>query len=235
MINVAIVEDSLQAAQTLQEYLTEYEKTSDETFHVVHYTNVINFLTNYSANFDLVFMDIELPHMNGMEGCRKLREIDKTVEIIFVTNMAQYAVEGYEVNAFDFVVKPVSYYDFSLKLTKVLEKIHMKDEYAVAIPIEGGIRKVLASEIKYIEIMKHNITIHAVSEDVSAYGTLKDIEKKLPTDTFVRCNSCYLVNLRYVKAVKDTRVILGTEELQISRTKRKDFLEALSNYLIKNI
>lgn len=235
MIRIAIVEDEQDAADTIQTYLKRYEKESAEEFRVTHFTDAMHLLTNYSGNYDLIFMDIEMPLLNGMEASRKLREVDRDVTIVFITNMAQYAVQGYEVNAFDFVVKPVSYYDFALKLEKSIAKIRQSDELALAVPIEGGVRKITASRIRYVEVMKHRLIYHTEDGDVPAYGTLKAVEELLPADRFVRCNSCYLVNLRHVDSVEEYSVHIGDEVLQISRSKKKEFLSALNRYLIHNL
>lgn len=120
MINVAIVEDEDCAANNLSEYLNTFGRQNNTEIKAERFRDAISLLTGYSGKFDIVFMDIELPEMNGMDAAKKLREIDMSVTLVFVTNMAQYAVKGYEVGAVDYIVKPVSYYDFSLKLRRIL-------------------------------------------------------------------------------------------------------------------
>ena len=118
MYNIAIIEDERDAAQLIRSYLDEYSKSSGEQFTVYEFSNAVRFLENYTAKYDIVFMDIELPDMNGMEASRRLRMMDKDVILIFVTNMAQCAVSGYEVEAFSFIVKPATYNNFVMKLER---------------------------------------------------------------------------------------------------------------------
>lgn len=115
-IKVIIVEDEKDAADLLQQYLVRYGETKGVEFDVRRYSDVTSFLAGYNNSTDLIFMDIELPDGDGMSAIAKIRERDNEVTVIFVTNLSQYAVKGYEVRAFDFIVKPVSYSNFSIKL-----------------------------------------------------------------------------------------------------------------------
>ena len=108
MINVAIVEDEKQAADRLCSLFCRYERERGEKFRVVVFSDPVTFLANYSPDYELIMMDIDMPDLNGMDAVRKLREADREVMVIFVTNLAQYAVKGYEVDAFDFIVKPAA-------------------------------------------------------------------------------------------------------------------------------
>lgn len=231
MIKVAIVEDEQAAADTIRAYLERYTQEKGELFRVTHYANAMQLLVDYSGNDDLIFMDIEMPHLNGMEASREIRRLDRDVVIVFITNMAQYAVQGYEVGAFDFVVKPVSYYDFAMKLERSIEKIRQADERSLAIPLDGGVRKITVSRIRYVEVMKHRLTYHTEDGVVEAGGSLRNLEEILPAERFVRCSNSYLVNLRYVDCVEDFNVHIGDEVLPISRAKKKEFLAALNRYL----
>lgn len=231
MINIAIVEDELKYQEILISYFDNYTSEKGQKFHIVCFKNPVDFLTGYKSNYDIVLMDIELPDFNGIEASRKLRQLDKTVTLIFVTNMAQFAVIGYEVNAFDYIVKPVSYFDFALKLERAVAKINSDNSVKINIPVNEAVMCINTTELKYIEVTGHSLIFHTVSGQYTATGKLKAYEQKLSESGFARCNNCYLVNLRYVTAIKGYTVTVDGEELLISHPKRKDFRRALNEYL----
>lgn len=231
MINVAIIEDEKDAAEILTQHLMRFTKEKGTAFHSICYNNPVMFLENYKPNFDLILLDIELPDINGMDVARKLRKIDNSVMIVFVTNMAQFAIKGYEVNAFDFIVKPVSYINFALKLERVVDIIKTKTEIKIMVTVDDESKFITAMEICYVEVIKHRVIYHTINGIFESYGTLKKIEPILLKADFAKCNNCYLVNLRYVSRVKGYTVTVASEELQISHPKKKDFVRALNDYI----
>lgn len=234
IINVAVVEDEEKTFQLLNEYLLKFAKEKDIQFNVVHFSDGLNFINNYKSVYDLVFMDIEMPNLNGIETSKKLRLIDSNVILIFVTNLAQYAVNGYEVDALDFVVKPISYYVMSLKLIRAIAKIQSNkklDSNELDIGMEGSIYRIKYSDIKYIEVLGHKLIFHTINGNHPCYGTLKKYEELLEKFNFKRCNHCFLVNLKYINSVVGNTAEVEGEILQISRTKRKDFINALNIYM----
>ena len=112
MIRVAIVEDEDIAARQLEQCLQQYESGHDIRFSSCRFRDALEFLEQYQPLYDLIFMDIGMPGLDGMEAAVRLRAMDSVTPLIFVTSMVQYAVRGYEVDALDFVVKPVRYPTF---------------------------------------------------------------------------------------------------------------------------
>lgn len=231
MIRIAIVEDEQSAADTLAEHLRAFEKNENVQFEVTHFDSAVKFLTNYRAVFDVVFMDIELPDLDGMSAAAKLRAIDKSVILIFVTNLAQFAVKGYEVDALDFVVKPVSYYVLSLKLRRAMERLNRQSDAELKITVDDALVRIKISDLKYVEVQGHKLLYHTESGCYKTYGSLKKTEELLADANFERCNACYLVNLKYVTAIKGYSLFIGGEELQISHAKRKDFVRTVNDYM----
>lgn len=232
MIKVAIVEDEAAAADTVRSFLARFSKERGMIFTVDVFDNALMFLDSYRPGYDLVFMDIELPDLNGLEASRILRDIDNVVTLIFVTNMAQFAVKGYEVDALDFIVKPVAYYSFALKLQKAVDRIESIRDKELGIALEGGgLMRLRVSRIQYIEITGHNIVYHSEDGTYNSYGTLKNIEPLLNGAHFVRCNSCYLVNLKYVYSVKGYTADVAGQPLRISQPRKKEFMRALNDYI----
>lgn len=112
LLRVAIVEDDDSYAETLQEYLNKYEQENEVRFQVVRYADGADLVEKYHGDFDILIMDIELKFMDGMTAAQHIRKMDSNVIIIFVTNMPQFALKGYQVDALDYVLKPISYYAF---------------------------------------------------------------------------------------------------------------------------
>lgn len=233
MIKVAIVEDDKKTADILCGFLSRYEEERDEQFVWDYFSCTTDFLTNY-VGYDLVLMDINFKNdMDGLKAARKLRESDSSVTLIFVTSFEQFAVKGYEVEAFDFIVKPVSYIDFSLRLSRAIKHIGKEKLDVINVKTSGGIKIVSVKDIKYVEVISHNLVIHTGNGVIECGGSLREMEEILEKQYFVRCNNCYLVNLRYVTAVEGYSVFVDGEPLAISRPRKKEFLSSLNRYLGK--
>ena len=180
---------------------------------------------------DLLFLDVEMPQLEGMETARRIRAMDSEVQLIFITNMAQYAIKGYAVGALDYVLKPVPYFAFSQQLQKAVNQLAKRTRHYLAVPVDGGMRQLDDATIYYIESEGHRVHFYTEDGDFSAPGALKALEEKLAGRLFARCNSGYLVNLAQVSGVQQNTVQVGPHELQISRPKRRAFLAALADYI----
>ena len=231
MRNVAIVEDDKGASEKLKELLDQFGREKGEDFQYFVFTSAEVFLTNYKAFYDVVFMDIELPGLNGMEAARKLRALDKDVVLVFVTNMAQFAVGGYEVGAFDFILKPITYARFYLKFVRIMQKIRTSDETQIVIKGKQFTRCVSASTIKYVEVQNHALIYHTTDGDIIGGGSMKEAARLLADKNFALCNQSYLVNLKYVREFSKTSVLVGEDWLLISRPKKQEFMNAVQSYL----
>lgn len=231
MFSVAIVEDEKEAADVLAEYLEKYGNDNGVKFDCARFSDAEAFLTGFSCQYDIVFMDIEMPCINGLSAAHRLREVDDTVALVFVTNLARYAINGYEVHALDYILKPLTYQSFALKMRKVVNYCTKMNGNSILLTSKGNIKRLLLSGIYYVEISAHSIVFHTESGPVQAYGTLKDVCGKLEGRGFALCNRCYLVNLRYVKNIDGYSLKVGDEELQISRPQKKSFSEAFKKFI----
>ena len=233
MIPVAIVEDSAEERARIRACLSYVESTTDAAFDVHEFPNGLEFLGSIDGPvpFDLVFMDIDMPGMNGMETARALRTADSAVLLIFVTNMAQYAISGYEVDALDFILKPINKYSFAIKMKRALARIPQKNEDYFTVRTDGETRSVRISSIRWIDVSGHYVVYHTTDGDITEYTTLKDAFARINRSSFTFINRSCLVNMRYVDAVSKETVTMGNTKLDISRPQKKAFLTAMSDYL----
>lgn len=232
MINIAIVEDEASAAKILQSILDTYASENGVSFRITFFTDAVSFLTNYKKGYDIVFMDVELPMLNGMDAAFKLREFDKQIIIIFVTNMTQFAVRGYEVDALYYIVKPINYQNTAYKLKRALSILSANHGAEVTLRQANGLIRLSTQSLMYVEIISHKLVYHTETETHTAYGSLSEVENDLRSHHFFRCNSCYLVNAHYISSISGLMVkLLNGEQLKISHPKKKQFMMDIANWL----
>ena len=230
MIRIAIIEDDKEQAAQLESCIRRYDAAYGTGIDIAVFYNVVTFLEKYQAEYDIIFMDIMMPMMNGMDASRLLREKDEKVMLIFVTSMRQYAIQGYDVGASDFIVKPVSYPEFSLKFTRALSKLPRTDSKDVVLRSDTGYVRLTPAQIRYVEVRGHHCVYHTGAGEYEQYQSMKSAEEQINDPRFARCNNYLLVNLTYVDRIENLTVWVGKEPLPISHPRKKAFTEAYAQY-----
>lgn len=238
IFKLAIVEDDAKQREMTISLLKKYSDEYKTTFSYHPFDSAFEFLQNYHVGmYDVIFMDINMPGMNGMDASKEIRKIDSDVVIIFVTDFAQFAIRGYEVDAYDFIVKPINYEHLSMKFDRLIPIMKKKMEKNKLVLKSGSqLISIDIDEITFVEVKSHDTVIHTEDKVYCVRVPLSVIEEELPKDQFSRCNHCYLVNLKYVGAVDKYQIDMVTgEQLMISHPKRKVFLSSLVNYLGESV
>lgn len=231
MIKIAVVDDDEKARKAIKECLNFVAEKECVEFQVSEFCSGLAFIGEYSPIYDIVLLDIEMPEADGLEVAHMLRKVDKSAIIIFVTNMAQYAVRGYEVEALDFIVKPINKFGFAMKMSRAIARTAKRVEDSVFIKTEGEVFTVPVASVKYLEVDGHYVIYHTLDGEYRECITLKNAESKINKDFFVRCNRCYFVNLRYVSYIKGFSAFIGNEELVISSPQKTAFVSAYLKFI----
>lgn len=235
MIRIAVVDDEITYAQKLKAYINRYEAESGEEFEISLFSDGDEIIEKYKADFDIILLDIQMKFMNGMNAAEEIRKLDTEVVIIFITNMTQYAIRGYAVDALDYILKPVSYFAFSQRLERAIVRMIKREKHYMTLNIKGGVQKLDIARIYYIESQGHNLIFHTKNGEYTTFGTMKEMEEKLKKYSFFRGNKGYLINLEFVDSMQDIFAIVNGKPLQISRARKNNFLKALTNYLSETV
>ncbi|MBQ9457188.1 MAG: response regulator transcription factor [Bacilli bacterium] len=232
MNRVALVEDNPEDRKRFEEVFADFCARNQCPLELDLYEKGEDFLKGFDKQYDLLFMDIELPDSNGIDICKKVRETDERVVIVFLTNMGQYAIKGYEVNAIDFLLKPLDVGVFLIKMKKILSAVKSNQASDVKLVLNGGKCVIRSGDIVFAEVSQHEMTFHTIHGAFAERYAMRDLEKLLSKTHFSRPNYCYLVNLEYVLSIQKFDLTLRTGEvLQISRNRRKEFIDDFSRYL----
>lgn len=232
MIRIAYAEDDAETADALREYIKRYASENALAIEAEHFSNAEKLIYNYTHRYDLLLLDIQLGGMTGMEAAEEIRKLDPEVGIIFITSLVQYAVKGYEVEALDFVVKPVSYTQFALKMDKAMRIIGRNQSVSLPVPTEQGTKILSSRDVEYIEVSNHDLIYHTEGRTYRARGSLGAVEDKLRNHNFLRVSVSHLVNLEYITLIDGSALTVKSGgQIWISRAKKRETLSAIAEYL----
>ncbi|MEE3469062.1 MAG: LytTR family DNA-binding domain-containing protein [Butyrivibrio hungatei] len=234
MINICIVEDESDQADLLRNYIQTYGNKNNRQFNITHFSDGIDLVDEYRAQFDIILLDIQMKHLDGMVAAEKIRKVDADVVIIFITSTVRYAVQGYAVDALGYVLKPVPYLQFEQLFDKAISRVMTKKEKLyIRVSVDERQLKLDCDNIYYIESQRNNVCIHCADEDYITAGPLKKFEEMLSGHGFSKCHNAYIVNLSYVEGVRKEEVLLTSGiVLPISRARKKEFMMALTEDIL---
>ncbi len=240
LIRVAIVEDVLDEASVLRNYVERYCSSIGVDVSVDVYSSSADFIESFRKQYQILFLDIELlPHEdNGMDLAHEIREKDDDCAIVFVTNLSRYAIEGYQVKAIDYILKPINYDTFSFRFEAIIKPFLTKDTRSIVIKSHGAYHKLHIEDIYYLCVINHicyfygtfssgdddnHLTCHECWMQLSA------AEKEINSPRFVKCSPSYLINIDHVTQILKDSLFVGSTSLPLSRNKKKSVIAAYMN------
>lgn len=230
-MRIAIIDDETMDREILREYLDRYSREYGGKFEVDTYLCADELLDTYSTIYDILIFDIDMPGTNGIEAARRIRRIDKNTVLLFVTNIAQYAVDGYEVDAVDYIIKPIGYYDFALKFQRAIGKALQKKQTYLLLETAEGTRRIDVSEILYVEALNHYLHLVTREETMRIRGNIRDYEQKLRPYGFVQIHKSFLVNMEHIQQIRTGELAVADVALPIGRVYREKLLQGYFKYV----
>ncbi|MFD2037253.1 LytR/AlgR family response regulator transcription factor [Belliella marina] len=215
----------------------ELQATFDNAIEALSYTN--------NHDIDLIFLDIQMPDLSGMELARIIegKKGGKKPRIIFTTAYNQFAIEGYKVDALDYLLKPFSYEDFLKSTTKAYQYFEEKRETEKSNPkpqtdyiflkVEYQLVKIILKDITYIEAYKDYVKVHLrdKTNPILSLTSLKNMEELLPEDKFMRIHRSYIIALDHIESISRNTVQIGNANLAISENYKDNFMEFLNKWI----
>lgn len=233
MINVSICDDEQGSIDILLKYIERWAAKSGENIKTKTYCSPRILLADFSDDVDILLLDIRMKELDGIETARALREKNRNVCILFITSIAEAAIECYRVRAFSFLTKPLSYAEFELEFSDAVRTVtDKKDEY-LYVNSDNTLHKIRLHDILYIEVLNHTIALRLRDgQRIESYGSLKDIEGRVEGKGFFRCHSGYLINHSYISEIGSTRIKMSDGSLvPLSRHRKAEFLSEVCRYV----
>lgn len=236
MIRIALVENDSKDMASLREAIKNYLEINNlSDCEISEFNNALSFLDN-KTNFDLAFLDILMPNMNGMDLAKKIRESNDMMLIVFVTNLMNYAIKGYEVNAIDYIVKPVNKDHLFKTMDKALKAISSIEKVMITLKNKSSVKVVDSNDVAYLEVSSHLITYHFMGgETFEVWGTLKEEMEKLNANEYIRINNSQVVHIKLITFFDANKVNISKETLYFSRSYKKDAYNAILDYFSSRV
>jgi len=228
---IALCDDAPLDRTYIRSILNSWSENRKQISHIVDFPSAESFLFRYAEDkaWDILLLDIEMGDMDGISLAKKIRQDNKSVQIVFITGFADYISEGYEVSALHYIMKPVK----QEKLFSVLDRAvaaMQKSEAAVLLPLGGEMRRLPVEKIQYVEAFSHTVVIVTSDDAIQLKMPISELEKLLG-DTFIRCHRSYLVGLKHIARLSKTEVVLDNgKTLPLSRSAASVMHKAFVSY-----
>ena len=233
-MKIAICEDNKESIVLLKDHISRFDTKNAK---VDVYNNGESLIDKYSASghiYDVVFMDMEMGNMNGIETANAIREYDDHVIIVFVTSHTKYMRESFQCLPFRYLLKPVSFDEFNEVFSKICEKLAKKRRVFNFTDNKTMVR-LMCDDIVYCESQGHLVWIHTKEKVYKVRKSINDLHKALDTELFVRTHKSFLINLRHIKELKENNIEMHycNNLIPISRSYRKTVVDKFTCFIEK--
>lgn len=229
---IVICDDDQQIHSQITEYLRRMESESGEKYCLTHCFSGEELLSKGLRDADILLLDIQMGELSGLNAARKLRQESRDTIIILITNLIDCALEGYEIHAFSFLCKPVSYNAFLRCMTDAFQRIDASRPASIALNTGGSLTVVNLGELIYVEVYHHSTTFVFQNDSNTWNIPLSQVEKMTADRGFFRCHMSYLVNLRFIREIRAASLTMANGcEVPMSKYRRKEFISAYSRYV----
>jgi DNA-binding LytR/AlgR family response regulator len=221
-----IVDDEPVARKGLEEYVndTGFLQLVGKCENAIKAMTLLN-----EKNVDLIFLDIQMPKLSGIDFLKSLREPPM---VIFTTAYPEYALESYELDVIDYLVKPITFERFVKAAQKALDYKSLRENVTKGstsdfffVKCDHKYEKINYVDVLYIEAMQNYSIIHTGSKKLIAYITFSGIESKLPSDQFLKVHKSYIVHIPKINAVEGNEILIGSARIPISRNLKEEVMK----------
>lgn len=234
MFRIGICDDESNARDALRFELEKAAK--EEDWEIVYEfssgTVALSCLKNHPGEIDLLFLDVEMPGMSGMETARRIRVFSRELLLVFVTGYSDYVFDGYQVGAMDYLIKPVDQRRLESLLHRAQEILGVQEDRMFSFRNAEGMFRMPIKEIRYFYSDRRKVSLVLEDREYSFYGKLNQIEQQVGTD-YVRIHQRYLVNPRWVEHIGCSTVTVEGKELPVSRGFKENAMEKLARAMLK--
>lgn len=231
MIKAAIVEDAPEQRAQLRDYVEQFFAQHGEPVQVLEYEDGLAVVEGYPEGLQLLLLDIDMPRMNGLDAAQAVRERDESVLIIFITNMVQYALRGYAVDAMDFMIKPVTAYSCRPTFERVLKRLRQHRGQRIEVKCHKNTVVVNLNDLEYAETAGRGLLLHLKSGPLTVSESIQSFETRTQGMGLFRCHTSFLVNIAFVDRLDKADALVAGQRIPVSKYRRGDFLLAMAQYM----
>ncbi|MEY8336589.1 LytTR family DNA-binding domain-containing protein [Lachnospiraceae bacterium 62-35] len=230
MIKIAVCDDEAMMCDLLKDMISEKLTLWKENFCISCYLDSSHLLDS-SLDFDLIFLDIRMPGLDGIALAKKLRQLSPACALIFVTILKEYMPEVFELEAVDYICKPVDEGRLERALKRTLKRLKEEKDKCLFIHTPNWCRTIKLKDISYCEVINRKIYLHTKTGVIEYYGKMKELEQQI-SPHFIKCHRSYLINPDYLQEYAGGEIILETgERIPVSRLQRQSFMETMLQYM----